>query len=249
MGEPLRVVSWNCAGAFREKIGRALALDADVYVIQEAEPVDRYAGLLPPGSMTHYVARPEYAKGVLVFARPGYKVEAQLQPLVPGYSHVTPFTITSPSGASADLWAVWTLGASRHEAAYVGQAHLALDDLEPALRTGTVMIGDYNSNAIWDKERRRNHSTLVSRLAVHGLVSAYHLWTGEVQGSESQPTFFLHRREAKPFHLDHCFTDLEVLDVKVGTFADWSGLKAAGGVSDHVPVTVVLALPVPEGAY
>lgn len=34
----IRIASWNCSGAFREKVGRALALNADVYVIQEAEP-------------------------------------------------------------------------------------------------------------------------------------------------------------------------------------------------------------------
>lgn len=238
----LKVASWNCAGAFREKVHRALELDADMYVIQEAEPPDRYVSLLPSGTSTFYEVRPEYPKGVLVFTRPGYTVSGSGSDAESSYAHVIPLTVTTPDTRSVDLWAVWTLDASPREAAYVGQAHLALDHLEAGIRPGTVMIGDFNSNAIWDRERRRNHSVLVERLAEHGLTSAYHRWTGERQGEESTPTFFLQRNAAKPYHLDHCFTDLAVIDLRVGTFADWSGLKASGGVSDHVPLVVTVRL-------
>lgn len=234
----LKIASWNCAGAFREKVQRALALDADVYVIQEAEPLDRYAALLPTGSATHYVVRPEYPKGVLVFTRPGYALTVRTSAGPQTHSHIVPLTVTVPAAAPVTLWAVWTLDASPREAAYVGQAHLALDDLADELGPRTVMIGDYNSNAIWDHERSRNHTTLVDRLAAHGLSSAYHHWTGDTQGEETRPTFFLQRNESKPYHLDHCFTDLPVVDVQIGTFAEWSGLKAAGGISDHVPLVV-----------
>jgi len=234
------MASWNCAGAFREKVHRVLELDADVYVVQEAEPLERYAALLPADSSTHYVIRPGDPKGVLVFTRPGYALSAAADDRAPWYAHVVPLTITTPADGSVDLWAVWTLDASPTEAAYVGQAHLALDHLEVGIRPGTVMIGDFNSNAIWDHERRRNHGVLVERLAEHGLRSAYHHWTGEAQGKESTPTFFLQRNAAKPYHLDHCFTDLDVVDLRVGTFDDWSGLKAAGGVSDHVPIVITV---------
>lgn len=217
-------------------------MDADVYVIQEAESVERYAAVLPEGTSTVYAARPGHPKGVLVFTRPGYVVAARPEDPEPPYAHVVPVTVTTPAAESIDLWAVWTLAASPRDAAYVGQAHLALDHLERDLRPRTVMIGDYNSNAVWDGERRRNHSVLVDRLAERGLASAYHRSTGEAQGEERTPTFYLHRNEAKPFHIDHCFTDLDVLDVAVGTFADWSGLKTAGGVSDHVPLVVTVAL-------
>jgi hypothetical protein len=223
-------------------VDRALALEADVYVIQEAEPVERYAGLLPAGTSVLYVIRPGDLKGVLVFTRPGYLLSATAGEAQPAYAHVVPLTVSTPVGESIDLWAVWTLASSPREAAYVGQAHLALNSLEGTLKTDTVMIGDYNSNSIWDHERRRNHGLLVDRLAERGLVSAYHRWTGESQGEESTPTFFLHRNAAKPFHLDHCFTDLEVIDVQIGTFAEWSGLKASGGASDHVPLVVTVVL-------
>ncbi|GAA1975498.1 hypothetical protein GCM10009798_40960 [Nocardioides panacihumi] len=241
--QQVRIASWNCAGAFREKVGRALALDADIYVIQEAEPLPKYDALLPDSWETHYVARDDFPKGVLVLAREGFTLSPQPEPDEPKYAHVVPTAVTGPTGDGFDLWGVWTLDASPKEAAYVGQAHLALDDLGARIRLGTVMIGDFNSNAIWDHMRVRHHSLLVERLAALGLSSAYHRWTGEPQGSETQPTFYLHRSEAKPFHIDHCFTDLEVIGVEVGTFADWSGLKSTGGVSDHVPLIVSVRLP------
>lgn len=185
---------------------------------------------------------------MLIFTRPGFNLSVAPTSDEPKYAHVIPLTVTPPTGASLDVWAVWTLNASPKEAAYVGQAQLALDDLGAQIRRGTVMIGDFNSNAIWDRQRVRHHSILVERLATHGLVSAYHRWTGEAQGAETQPTFYLHRSEAKPFHIDHCFTDLDIVDLKVGTFTEWSGLKAAGGVSDHVPVCVTVGSPSVEVA-
>lgn len=33
----MRIVSWNCAGKFREKFQSILPLNADIYVIQECE--------------------------------------------------------------------------------------------------------------------------------------------------------------------------------------------------------------------
>lgn len=238
---PIRVASWNCAGGFRNKVDRVLDLDADVYVIQEAEPVDGYLDRLPGGASHYFERRPEYPKGLLVFTRPGWTVVGRNQ-VASTYAHVAPLIVVRPDGGTLDLRAVWTLDAKPREAAYVGQAHLALDDIPHAVngRSDRVAIGDYNSNSIWDAERRRHHTTLVERMEALGMPSAYHGFTGEAQGSEAQPTFFLQRNASKPFHIDHCFTDMEVADVQVGTFADWSGLKADGGVSDHCPLVVSL---------
>lgn len=240
-GPLIRVASWNCAGGFRNKVDRVLALDADIYVIQEAEPVDAYARSLPEGPSVYYERRPEFPKGLLVFTRPGWIVTGRAGQ-DRGYGHVAPLVVVAPDGRTIDLRAVWTLDALPHEAAYVGQAHLALDDIPhtPNGWSDRVAIGDYNSNAIWDSERRRHHTALVERMTALGMNSAYHALTGEVQGSETQPTFFLHRNASKTFHIDHCFTDLEVADVLVGSFADWSGLKVDGGVSDHCPLLVSL---------
>lgn len=245
-GDPqlLRIASWNCAGAFRRKVDRALALNADLYVIQEAEPLDRYENLLPRGTSTFYARRDPWDKGVLVVAARGWALSAQSSP-DSDYAYVEPLEATNSAGTSLDLRAVWTLDARPREAAYVGQAHLALDALPQTAsdrRGRRIAIGDYNSNAIFDHERVRNHTTLVERMAELGMISAYHSFFAEKQGEETRPTFFLQRNRSKAFHIDHCFTDLPVLGVEVGTYEEWSGLAVDGGVSDHCPLVVTLSL-------
>jgi len=102
------------------------------------------------------------------------------------------------------------------------------------------MLGDFNSNSIWDSEypRTLNHSALVSRLDALGMVSAYHAYHDEEHGAETRPTFFLYRHENRPYHIDFAFLPKtwrdHIRNVDLGTFSDWSGH------SDHVPLTVDL---------
>jgi exodeoxyribonuclease III len=250
------VATWNCAGAFRLKVDRALALDADVTLVQEAENPASYSALLGDEREVFWFARPQDRKGVLAFTRGGFELRPH-RAWVPGapFSHVIPLTLRTPAGHVISLFHVWTLGAKHRQAAYVGQAHEALDHYERllrpprrragpgAVRAGTVLVGDFNSNACWDDGRVRNHSALVDRLARCGIHSAYHRITAEAHGAETKPTFYLYRQMERPYHLDYCFTDLPVRSVEVGTYAQWSGLKSVGGVSDHVPVVATLDVP------
>lgn len=251
------MATWNCAGAFRLKLDRALELDADVTLIQEAENPAAYQDLLPAGYGSFWFARPGDRKGVLTLARQGFELRTHRAWLRQApFNHMIPLRISTPTGAVINLFHVWALGAKQRGAAYVGQAHQGLDHYDRLLTrsaggraragaaraAGTVLAGDFNSNACWDKDRARNHSTLVARLASLGIHSAYHQFAREPHGAESTPTFYLYRQISRPYHLDYCFTDLPVTAVRVGSYADWSGLKSAGGVSDHVPVVTALEL-------
>ena len=251
----MRIATWNCAGAFRTKVERALSLDADLTVIQEAEDPALYRDQIPTGSKVFWFARPQDRKGILAFTRPGFTIRPHRSRLrSPPFNHFIPLTMTTPTGQTIVVFHVWTLGARPREAAYVGQAHLALDhyaglvskpgrEASGRVRAGTVLVGDFNSNAYWDSDRRRNHTLLVERLAAHGIQSAYHLAQGEAHGAESKSTFYLYRKIERAYHLDYCFTDLPVRGVEVGAYADWSGLKSLGGVSDHVPLVATLTVP------
>ena len=46
---------------------------------------------------------------------------------------------------------------------------------------------------------------LVRVLSGKGLHSAYHHQTKEEHGRETEPTFYLYRNPAKPYHFDYCF--------------------------------------------
>ena len=70
--------------------------------------------------------------------------------------------------------------------------------------------------------------------------SLYHLATGEDQGLESTPTFFLHRNPQKAYHIDFAFAsegmfDPQINTVLVGNHSPWLEF------SDHVPVTFTIA--------
>lgn len=70
----------------------------------------------------------------------------------------------------------------------------------------TVIIGDFNSNKIWDKTRgTKNHMNVVKELESKNLISAYHFIYHEKQGEETQSTFYLYRHLDKGYHIDHCF--------------------------------------------
>lgn len=100
----------------------------------------------------------------------------------------------------------------------------------------TVLCGDLNSNKIWDlnHDRRWNHSAVVIELNAINMVSLYHAITGEEQGEESSPTFYLQRDLRKPYHIDYAFSSKDIVAMQASTLSvgsrdDWLEF------SDHVP--------------
>ena len=229
----MRIVTWNCAGALRRKTAAVDALGADVVVVQECEDpaVADYAGWASnyvwTGALKH--------KGIGVFARDGIALEA-LDWDDAGLAQFLPVRIDS----RVDLLAVWTQAVVPSTYSYIGQFWKYLELHRGALGPDALICGDLNSNAIWDRKTRHwNHSDCVRELEESGFASLYHLASGEAQGAETQPTFYLHRNPAKPYHLDYVFAHGERLPpgwsaLQVGDPAEWLTL------SDHMPVIVDL---------
>lgn len=101
----------------------------------------------------------------------------------------------------------------------------------------TLLVGDFNSNTIWDRPRRKgNHSTVVKHLEAKGIHSVYHKHFNQVQGSEEHPTLYMYRHKDKSYHIDYCFASEDLVSrldsVEIGDFESWHKF------SDHVPVTV-----------
>jgi len=139
-----------------------------------------------------------------------------------------------------ELFPVWACPSERRAESYIGQVHLLLDILErkkPA--HSTIIIGDFNSNSIWDGGRRINdHSAAVGRLRKLGMESAYHAFFKQTQGAEEHPTFWFTKNTNKVYHLDYAFLSEELFSklkrVEVGHHKDWLSL------SDHAPMLVEL---------
>ena len=84
------------------------------------------------------------------------------------------------------------------------------------------MIGDFNSNKIWDKEHLKNgsHSMVVDLLKTKKIQSSYHQFYNETEGKESIPTFFLQKNINKKYHIDYCFMsdnlNSRLSDIQIG---------------------------------
>lgn len=226
----MKIVSWNCNGAFRKKYKKILELDADIYVIQECEPLNEIKGELKKLISDGIWEKGANRKGVLVFAKPDVKLEKMEWDSF-GMRAFIPIMIND----SFPLIAVWTTKPAYIEEFYIWQLVNS-----GRINEDVVIIGDFNSNAVWDKgHSERGHSIVVSMLKTKGLESAYHYVTGEKQGEETKPTFHMYRKVEKTFHIDHCFIKPEMIQSYEVLDRGWLE------ISDHIPV--VLEMKTEEG--
>lgn len=230
----LRVVTWNCNGALRRKLERLAALQADVYVVQECEdPAQTKDVAYKTWGANHLWTGTNKNKGVGVFAPKELTLRAVSLDLAP-------LKLFLPCIIDGDwpLLATWTKQANSPNFGYIGQLWKFLQAHRAFLaHPRALLIGDLNSNTIWDEwDRRWNHSDVVRKVSELGLESCYHRHFAEAQGREAQPTFFLHRSHEKPYHIDYGFSGPQriVRRVEVGAIPDWLG------ESDHLPVTFEL---------
>ena len=229
----MRLVTWNCNGALRRKYAQLDLLDADILVIQECEDPAQSTAEYRSWAGEHVWVGDGKNKGIGVFARRGQGIQRLAWP-DNGLQLFLPVRI----GGAVDILAVWTQQTTPAKFAYIGQFWHYLRAHKASLGPSTIIAGDLNSNQIWDKPRRTwNHSDCVRDLRELGFRSLYHEVNGEEQGQERQPTFYLHRSEAKPYHLDYVFAHEKELAsgnplVSVGRPALWLAS------SDHMPILV-----------
>jgi hypothetical protein len=230
MEEPLiRLATWNCCRSSAAKTADAVAaLDASLTVLQEA----RRPTPLKPGQLW-MGTNPRNGVGVI----PGHGFEVALGPVSPAAPwSILPIKVSGP--VALQVLMVWT----REEHRYIQGLDAALSAYAPFLLAGpTVVLGDFNANAIWDNPRRpTDFSRVAARLrAQFGLVSAYHARSSEAFGSESQATHYFWRKRSRPFHLDYCFVPAhwvrDLVNVSILDGPPWDAL------SDHRPLVVDLA--------
>ena len=223
--------------AFRKKAGLLLKHKPDIVVIPECEHPDKL--LFPPrtkkptdivwfGNNQH--------KGLAIISYSKFRFTV-LDNHNQDLKMIIPILVTG-GDANFNLFAIWANNPADKDGVYVEQIWKAIHHYEPLLtNTSTILIGDFNSNTVWDRKRRAgNHSSVVKFLEEKNIHSTYHLHHKQIQGKEKHPTLYMYRHKDKPYHLDYCFASADMTNklqsVTIGRHAYWTKH------SDHVPVIV-----------
>jgi hypothetical protein len=237
MAESIRVVSWNCNQGLARKSPRLVELDPDIAVICEAGDLP----ILDEGRLRRIAwSGPNTNKGLAVYVRRGLRATVD-----PAWDetrqHFLPVHIDI--GGGLDVLAVWAMNhRSEEPRPKRGRTLDALKTYRPFLSGGrSLVIGDFNDNARWDKRSSRRFTQAVDQLATTGHASAYHARSGETQGEETAASYFHHYSTQKPYLIDHAFVPERWLPrihrFEIGAAEDW--LKS----SDHMPLVLEVDRP------
>ncbi len=237
----MRIVTWNCQGAFRKKANAILSLTPDVLVVQECEHPDKLkfsSSLAIPKDF--YWHSDGGKKGIGIFSYCDFKFEL-LPQFNSEFRYILPFNLKNDI-YTIRFFAIWAMNnKENYDARYIGQIWLAINYYQNLLNDSTILIGDFNSNKIWDyKGRVGNHTDVVNLLKEKSIYSVYHKQYEIEHGKETHPTLFMYRKKEKPYHIDYCFMSEELIKrvekVEIGAHEKWSAL------SDHSPLAVELDL-------
>jgi exonuclease III len=230
----LKIVTWNCNGAFRNKFQFISVLNADIYVIQECEnPSETKDEKYQKWGENFLWIGDNKNKGLAVFARRGIKLE-KLEWTNEFKDHSVKHFLPCRINRDFNLLAIWTHRNKSPNFGYIGQLWKYLQINKDKLNE-SILVGDFNSNSIWDQwDRWWNHSDVVNELKEIGIESFYHKFTNEVQGKESKPTLYFQRKLLRPYHIDYIFGSQKfissVRNLEIGEHNDWIKL------SDHMPI-------------
>jgi len=236
----MKIITWNCNMAFRKKAAMILTLKPDILIIPECEHPDKllFPIDLPKPSDLLWFGK-NLHKGLAIFSYSDFRftvLDRHNQDL----QMIIPISITG-GAFDFNLFAIWANNPEDEDGQYVEQVWKAIHHYDSLMtNTRTMLVGDFNSNTIWDRKRREsNHSNVVKYLKAKGIFSSYHVYHKQTQGREEHPTFYLYRHEDKPYHIDYCFVSVDMAkklqSVEVGNFDPWTKY------SDHVPLIVTFA--------
>lgn len=218
----MKIVSWNCNGKFREKFKYILETNADIYIIQVCENPEFYNDTEYKDFAINYIWQGENKnKGLGIFAKENISLNKNNW-----NSYCLKNFISVNINNNFDLLGVWACKP------YLEEYYIYQNINIGNYNNKTIIMGDFNSNKIWDnKHNKRNHTNVVNELKEKNLISAYHYIFNEEQGNEKQNTFYLYRHLDNSYHIDHCFISKErIKEYKILFDEKWLEY------SDHIPI-------------
>ncbi|MGH2564890.1 MAG: hypothetical protein ACRDE5_10265 [Ginsengibacter sp.] len=235
----MKIITWNCNMAFRKKAGFILEHKPDILIVPECEHIDKLkfnSDVFKPNEMLWFGKNQN--KGLGIFSYNNFKLKL-LNTHNPELRMIVPIGVSN-GNFGFTLYAIWANNPDDSDGQYVEQVWKALHHYNNYLANKqTILVGDFNSNTIWDRKNRvGNHSNVVKYLEEKGIYSSYHLYHKQIQGKEQHPTLYMYRHKDKSYHIDYCFISEDFVkklqSVEIGEYDFWKQY------SDHVPVIVTL---------
>ena len=229
----MRVITWNCQMAFRKKWPHLLDLGPDIAVVPECESLEKFNFNSWPNHPTGTVwIGDNQHKGLGVFSF--NDISLSLMPNYdPDYKHVCPLEVQGVKNIT-HMIAIWAK--TNKYMSHIGTVKFGIKKYASLLDKGPLIIGDWNSNKIWDNDKNEGFSEVALSLDNAGFLNAYHHFFNENYGEESKPTLFFRRNKNETYHIDYCFAPIAICRhihaVEIGKAQDWLPH------SDHVPLIV-----------
>jgi len=258
----MRIVSWNCHYGFDKKKPETIKeYNADILVIPECREIDMrgsgydekyhdWYGDHKEATDTSGNINKEKDLGIGIFWKDGIRIFLK-QEWKNDLRHNSDFRYLVPYKVEGNfetftIIAVWTKNRTdvSDPLDYVQKAHAAVDYYKSIglLDGRVILIGDFNSNAIWDNRYREecNHSKLVKKLEQLGIKDC----SSSLTKDEFSTYYYYYKKKECRVVIDYCFASDEL--IKSATFIPpnpnyWeeeNGIKRWRGLSDHCPIIV-----------
>lgn len=233
----MRIVSWNCGGAYRNKIDKILELEPDIAVIQECESLDdlKASAKAKIPEKSFWFSERDHNKGVGIFFYTDYEILS-----IQYYSRIE-FIVPIRIRNEFDfyLFAVWAMEGRGEGSAYTGQVERAVNKYYKDIlkNNDSILVGDYNSPNIHKPvDEPEIEYSLVDSLKDLGIHSAYHAYFNRDYGEHAHYTFYQHKKKDFKHMLDYCFASESIINrisqVEIGKYEEWVEF------SDHCPLII-----------
>lgn len=217
--------------ALRNKYELIDSCNPEVLVIQECEDPSRSTSAYREWAGDYLWVGQSKNKGLAIFSKHGHSLQ-RLSWETHDLMHFLPCRISD----EFNLIGVWTK--TEKGVTYLDQLWNFLErHAESLAGMPTILIGDFNSNSIWDKRYGlKNHSALFERFRELGFTSLHHELTGESLGDEKTPTLFMNRNLERSYHVDYALVSTSLRQsikaFEIGQPKQWVEH------SDHMPLFV-----------
>lgn len=231
----MRIVTWNANMKFRDKQNILIErLNPDVAFIQECENPKKYPKKFTDELFPYRIWNGDNEnKGIAVFSK--YKI-IKLDSKSPSSRFYIPFKINGTF-----FIGIWAMNEEvNRQNRYIAQVWNILKDYNELLNNDLIILGDFNWSIIWDEKPDYplvgNFRDVNTILNFYDMASAYHHHLKEDFGEEKNHTFFMHRKEEKPYHTDYIYLKKNTIEnlkeFYIGKHDEW--IKH----SDHMPLLI-----------